>query len=103
MRESVIPLNSHRAGGNMSHRHGGRVVFVTDQAVNPFVAFCDVQFAVESASTGFFNNGTSGFALIEAFIKGLSRQKKKMTDLNASIIYSRNLMSFNYPIDIHFH
>lgn len=61
----------------MSHRHGGRVVFVTDQAVNPFVAFCDVQFAVESASTGFFNNGTSGFALIEAFIKGLSRQKEK--------------------------
>ncbi|WP_028025340.1 MurR/RpiR family transcriptional regulator [Enterovibrio calviensis] len=59
------------------HQHGGHVVFVTDQPVNPFVAYCDVQFSVESASTGFFNNRSSGFALIEAFIKGLSRQKEK--------------------------
>ncbi|PMN94438.1 MurR/RpiR family transcriptional regulator [Enterovibrio norvegicus] len=59
------------------HQHGGHVVFVTDQPVNPFVSYCDVQFAVESASSGFFNNRTSGFALIEAFIKGLSRQKEK--------------------------
>ncbi|WP_407332790.1 MurR/RpiR family transcriptional regulator [Enterovibrio sp. 27052020O] len=59
------------------HEHGGRVIFVTDQAVNPIVAYCDIQFVVESASTGFFNNRTAGFALIEAFIKGLSCQQEK--------------------------
>lgn len=41
------------------------------------MAYCDIQFSVESASDGFFNNRASGFALIEAFIKGLSKQKEK--------------------------
>ncbi|MEH6531200.1 MAG: MurR/RpiR family transcriptional regulator [Photobacterium frigidiphilum] len=59
------------------HQFGGRIIFITDQPVNPFVAYCDIQFAVESGSEGFFNNRASGFALIEAFIKGLSRQKEK--------------------------
>lgn len=59
------------------HQFGGRIILVTDQPVNPFVAYCDIQFAVESASDGFFNNRASGFALIEAFIKGLSKQKEK--------------------------
>ncbi|WP_318440966.1 MurR/RpiR family transcriptional regulator [Photobacterium leiognathi] len=59
------------------HQHGGKIIFVTDQPVNPFVAYCDIQFSVESTSEGFFNNRTAGFALIELFIKGLSRQKEK--------------------------
>lgn len=59
------------------HKHGGHIILVTDQPVNPFVAYCDIQFSVESASEGFFNNRTAGFALIEGFIKGLSCQKEK--------------------------
>ncbi|WP_318513697.1 MurR/RpiR family transcriptional regulator [Photobacterium leiognathi] len=59
------------------HQHGGKIIFVTDQPVNPFVAYCDIQFSVKSTSEGFFNNRTAGFALIELFIKGLSRQKEK--------------------------
>ncbi|WP_318434581.1 MurR/RpiR family transcriptional regulator [Photobacterium leiognathi] len=59
------------------HQYGGKIIFVTDQPVNPFVAYCDIQFSVESTSEGFFNNRTAGFALIELFIKGLSRQKEK--------------------------
>lgn len=59
------------------HQHGGKIIFVTDQPVNTFVAYCDIQFSVESTSEGFFNNRTAGFALIELFIKGLSRQKEK--------------------------
>lgn len=64
------------------HQFGGRIILVTDQPVNPFVAYCDIQFSVESASQGFFNNRASGFALIEAFIKGLSRQKEKNNRFN---------------------
>nr|WP_236798149.1 MurR/RpiR family transcriptional regulator [Aliivibrio fischeri] len=66
------------------NQFGGRIILVTDQPVNPFVAYCDIQFSVESASQGFFNNRASGFALIEAFIKGLSKQKEKIIDLIAS-------------------
>lgn len=56
---------------------GGRIIVVTDQPVNPFVTYSDVQFIVESAGNGFFNNRASGFALIEALIKGLSQHKEK--------------------------
>lgn len=64
------------------NQFGGRIILVTDQPVNPFVAYCDIQFSVESASQGFFNNRASGFALIEAFIKGLSKQKEKNNRFN---------------------
>lgn len=56
---------------------GGHNILVTDQPVNPFVSYCDVQFIVESAGSGFFNNRAAGFALIEAFIKGLSMKQEK--------------------------
>ncbi|PSW09980.1 MurR/RpiR family transcriptional regulator [Photobacterium sanctipauli] len=59
------------------HECGGKAILITDQAVNPFVPYCEVQFTVESAGEGFFNNRTAGFSLIEAFIKGLSQQQKK--------------------------
>ncbi|KLV05234.1 transcriptional regulator [Photobacterium aquae] len=59
------------------HECGGKIVVITDQAVNPFVSFCDVLFNVESAGTGFFNNRAAGFALIEALIKGLSHHQEK--------------------------
>ncbi|MGF1756458.1 MurR/RpiR family transcriptional regulator [Photobacterium sagamiensis] len=59
------------------NKFGGKIIFITDQPVNPFVTYCDVQFNVESMSGGFFNNRTSGFALIEAFIKGLSDKTEK--------------------------
>ncbi|RYU64804.1 MurR/RpiR family transcriptional regulator [Aliivibrio finisterrensis] len=64
------------------HQFGGRIILVTDQPVNPFVAYCDIQFSVESASQAFFNNRASGFALIEAFIKGLSKQKERNNRFN---------------------
>ncbi|MGF1704039.1 MurR/RpiR family transcriptional regulator [Photobacterium makurazakiensis] len=56
---------------------GGHIIVVTDQAVNPFVPYCYVQFNVESAGSGFFNNRAAGFSLIEAFIKGLSQPHEK--------------------------
>ncbi|MCW8331234.1 MurR/RpiR family transcriptional regulator [Photobacterium sp. SDRW27] len=59
------------------HECGGRIIIVTDQPVNPFVAYSDVQFNVESAGKGFFNNRAAGFTLIEAFIKGLSQHQEK--------------------------
>lgn len=59
------------------HECGGHNILVTDQPVNPFVSYCDVQFIVESAGRGFFNNRAAGFALIEAFIKGLSQHQEK--------------------------
>ncbi|MDN3683104.1 MurR/RpiR family transcriptional regulator [Vibrio tapetis subsp. quintayensis] len=52
--------------------NGGKVITITDQQVNPFVSYSDIEFTVESLSEGLFNNRTSGFVLIEAFIKALS-------------------------------
>lgn len=57
--------------------HGGEVVVLTDQAVNPFVSYADILFSVESQSEGIFNNRTSGLFLIEAFIKGMSNVENK--------------------------
>ncbi|MCG3814726.1 MurR/RpiR family transcriptional regulator [Photobacterium damselae] len=59
------------------HQHGGSIIIMTDQAVNPFAAYSDIQFVVESAGNGFFNNRTAGFAVIEGLIKGLSIHKEK--------------------------
>ncbi|MGF1723929.1 MurR/RpiR family transcriptional regulator [Photobacterium nomapromontoriensis] len=64
------------------HESGGRIIVVTDQPVNPFVAYSNVQFSVESAGNGFFNNRAAGFALIEALIKGLSQHKEKDNRFN---------------------
>jgi len=57
--------------------NGGKIVMVTDQQVNPFVSYSDIEFTVESMSEGLFNNRTAGFSLIEAFIKGLSDNPNK--------------------------
>lgn len=57
--------------------HGGKIITLTDQQVNPFVSYSDIEFTVESASEDLFNNRTSGFSLIEAFIKGLSNTPNK--------------------------
>lgn len=57
--------------------YGGKIIVLTDQQVNPFVSYADIIFSVESESEGIFNNRTSGFSLIEAFIKGMSNTKDK--------------------------
>ncbi len=54
------------------HQHGGKIIVLTDQQVNPFVSYSDIQFSVASHSDGLFNNRTSGFSLIELLIKGMS-------------------------------
>ncbi|GHA42294.1 MurR/RpiR family transcriptional regulator [Photobacterium aphoticum] len=59
------------------HECGGQIITLTDQPVNPFVPYSDVQFMVESEGKGYFNNRAAGFALIEALIKGLSLQQEK--------------------------
>ena len=59
------------------HECGGQIITLTDQHVNPFVPYSDVQFTVESEGRGYFNNRAAGFALIEALIKGLSLQQGK--------------------------
>lgn len=59
------------------HQHGGKIIVLTDQQVNPFVSYSDIQFAVESQSEGIFNNRTAGFSIIEAFIKGMSINQDK--------------------------
>ncbi|KQA15937.1 MurR/RpiR family transcriptional regulator [Vibrio metoecus] len=53
-------------------QNGGKIIVLTDQQVNPFVAYSDIQFTAESHSEGLFNNRTSGFSIIEALIKGMS-------------------------------
>lgn len=53
-------------------KHGGKIIVLTDQQVNPFVAYSNIQFTAESHSEGLFNNRTSGFSIIEALIKGMS-------------------------------
>lgn len=63
-------------------QHGGRVITLTDQAVNPFIGYSDVQLNVTSTSDGYFNNRTSGFCLIEALTKGLSINPDKDNRFN---------------------
>lgn len=58
-------------------QHGGKIILLTDQQVNPFVAYSDIQFTVESHSNGLFNNRTSGFSIIEMLIKGMSITNEK--------------------------
>lgn len=48
------------------------VIVLTDQIVNPFVAYATVLFNVDSQSEAIFNNRTAGFSVIELIIKGLS-------------------------------
>ncbi|ENM5775591.1 MurR/RpiR family transcriptional regulator [Vibrio mimicus] len=53
-------------------QNGGKIILLTDQQVNPFVAYSDIQFTAESHSEGLFNNRTAGFSIIELLIKGMS-------------------------------
>ncbi|ODS10607.1 MurR/RpiR family transcriptional regulator [Vibrio scophthalmi] len=57
--------------------HGGNIIVLTDQPVNPFVSYADILFSVGSQSEGIFNNRTSGLFLVEALIKGVSNVENK--------------------------
>lgn len=59
------------------HQNGGKVLILTDQQVNPFISYSNIQFTVTSQSDGIFNNRTSGFSLIELLIKGMSINQGK--------------------------
>ncbi|HHB1565344.1 TPA: MurR/RpiR family transcriptional regulator [Vibrio metschnikovii] len=58
-------------------QHGGKIITLTDQQVNPFVSYSDIEFCVASHSESIFNNRTAGFSLIELLIKGMSSNAEK--------------------------
>ncbi|MFC1236568.1 MurR/RpiR family transcriptional regulator [Vibrio sp. F74] len=53
---------------------GGKTVVMTDQEVNPFVSYSDIQIVVASESSTIFNNRSAGLSIIELLIKCMSNR-----------------------------
>ncbi|MGF1697780.1 MurR/RpiR family transcriptional regulator [Vibrio lamellibrachiae] len=53
---------------------GGKTVVITDQEVNPFVSYSDIQIRAASESSAIFNNRAAGFSIIELLIKSMSNR-----------------------------
>lgn len=58
------------------NQFGGKTVLITDQEVNPFVSYSDIQIVIASESSGIFNNRSAGLSVIELLIKCMSNRVK---------------------------
>ncbi|WP_375748729.1 MurR/RpiR family transcriptional regulator [Vibrio sp. HN007] len=94
-KDTLLTISYHRFSSTTVQctrwfdKHGGKIIAITDQPVNPFVSYADVLFTVDSQSKSIFNNRTSGLFLIEALIKGMS------SEINSEDRFSRIESTFN--------
>lgn len=56
------------------HQRGGKVIVLTNNSVNPYLPFSDVQMVVKSTSSGVFQSRITGFALVEALVNALTQR-----------------------------
>ncbi|WP_087020450.1 MurR/RpiR family transcriptional regulator [Thaumasiovibrio subtropicus] len=56
------------------HKRGGKVIVLTNNSVNPYLPYSDVQLLVESGSSGVFQSRIAGFAMVEALVNALTQR-----------------------------
>ncbi len=56
------------------HHRGGKVIVLTNNSVNPYLPYSDVQLLIESSSSGVFQSRIAGFAMVEALVNALTQK-----------------------------
>nr|WP_159063813.1 MurR/RpiR family transcriptional regulator [Thaumasiovibrio occultus] len=59
------------------HRKGGKVILLTNNPINPYTPYTEVQLHIESRSSGVFQSRIAGFAVVEALVNALTERVGK--------------------------